>query len=219
MNAEGQIIMADLSVVIVDDHPIFREGLVRLVAERFDADVDEAGDMQELDQALERTPAPDLLLLDVLFPGFDVQTDLAALRQRLPTTAIVGVSMIEDYAAIDAILADGANGFVTKATPPSDMVGAFDDVLQGEIVDLRPTVDNRGPQSSDQEALNQLSPRQREVLTLICTGRSNKEIAKELGLSPFTVRIHVSALLRTLGVTTRTAAAAIAAQNGIKPPA
>ena len=99
------------------------------------------------------------------------------------------------------------------------MLTAFDQVLEGEMVDLRPSVDSRTPQSSAGEALNQLSPRQRDVLELICTGQSNKEIAKHLGLSPFTVRIHVSALLRTLGVSTRTAAAAVATQHGIKPPA
>ena len=211
--------MSDLTIIVVDDHPIFREGLVRLVAERFEAEVTEAGDKAELDRVLAAAPAPDLLLLDVLFPGFDVQTDLGVLRQRLPTTAIVAVSMIEDYAAIDAILADGVNGFVSKATPPVEMLSTFDRILEGEMVDLRPSLDNRPPQSSAEEALGQLSPRQREVLELICTGQSNKEIAKHLGLSPFTVRIHVSALLRTLGVSTRTAAAAIATQHGIKPPA
>ena len=135
--------MSDLTIVVVDDHPIFREGLVRLVGERFNAVVSEAGDRVELDAILDEIPAPDLLLLDVLFPGFDVQSDLRLLRQRLPVTAIVAVSMIEDYVVIDRILADGVNGFVSKSTPPIDMLATFDRVLDGEVVDLRPSVDNR----------------------------------------------------------------------------
>ena len=209
--------MSSLRVIIVDDHPIIREGISGLVASRFDADVHEAGDMTELRALLGEHDAPDLLLLDVLFPGFDVGEDLRSLRQELALTAIVIVSMIEDGQLIDDIMADGVNGFVAKSTPPEAMLEAVGNVLDGRIVELRPVVET--PSSPDRERLDQLSPRQMEVLQHVCAGQSNKEIAKALGVSPFTVRVHVSALLRTLGVTTRTAAAAIAAQQGIKPPA
>ena len=206
--------MSNLAIIVVDDHPIFREGLVRLVTGRFDAEVMEAGDMTELNRLLEAHKAPDLLLLDVLFPGFDVQSDLLQLRQRLPTTAIVAVSMVEDASVIDGIMSNGVNGFVSKSVSPDVMVDAFNQVLLGDAVELRPSVVANPISAPAPETLEQLSPRQREVLQLICTGQSNKEIAKSLGLSPFTVRIHVSALLRTLGVSTRTAAAALAAQHG-----
>ncbi len=206
--------MTELSIVVVDDHPIFREGLVRLVSDRFTAHVSEAGDMSSLLNLIDAQPAPDLLLLDVLFPGFDVQTNLQELRKLLPMTAIVAVSMIEDAGAIDGIMAEGVNGFVSKSVPPEVMLDAFDKVLEGEIVELRPQFVNTAPNSPVLDTLEQLSPRQKEVLELLCTGQSNKEIAKVLGLSPFTVRIHVSALLRSLGVSSRTGAAALAAQNG-----
>jgi len=200
-------------VIVVDDHPIFREGLVRLVAARFDATVFEAGNLEQLTTLIEQQPEPDLLVLDVIFPGFDVAEHLPKLRREMVTTAIVVVSMVEETDLIDAIMADGANGFVSKSTAPTDMMDAFNEVLMGNTVEIRPQRTAQSHQNNDESLLSLLSPRQAEVLTLICSGKSNKQIAKQLGLSPFTVRIHVSALLRTLGVPTRAAAAAIAARG------
>lgn len=202
-----------LSILVVDDHPIFRDGLTRLIADRFSSDIAQAGDGIGLKSLLEEHSAPDLLILDVLFPDFDVRKDLPQLRAQLVTTAIIVVSMIEDTELINAILADGANGFVSKSTDPNSMMKAFADVLDGHTVDIRPSHTAIAPSGSVEERLQALSPRQAQVLELICEGKSNKEIARDLNLSPFTVRIHVSALLRSLDVPTRAAAAAIAARS------
>ncbi len=206
---------APIHALIVDDHPIFREGLTGLIADRFSAQVCEAGDMAGLRAHLAEGLVPDLLALDLLFPGFNVESDLPELRHRLVTTAIVVISMVEDDQVIDAVLAAGINGFIAKSVSPDVLITGLARVMEGETVVQRPAVRSNSTHSIGATALNQLSPRQGQVLRLICRGQSNKEIARELGLSPYTVRIHVSALLRSLGVTSRTGAAALGARSGV----
>ncbi|MEM1231342.1 MAG: response regulator transcription factor [Pseudomonadota bacterium] len=206
-------------MAVVDDHPIFRAGIVQMLASLDCQWIEQAGDMAGLetliDSVSQRGEEIDLLVLDMIFPGFDVEEDLGHLRRRLSATAIVVVSMVEDQSLIDRIVGGGVNGFVTKSAPPQTMLAAFQSVLKGDTVVHRPKTIARSNPAAD--AVATLSPRQTTVLTLICEGMSNKEIAKALSLSPFTVRVHVSALLNTLGVKSRAAAAALGARAQLKP--
>ena len=135
------------------------------------------------------------------------------MRRALPVTPIVVVSMVQDREVIDKLMDAGANGFVSKTVRPEDMSQAFLSVMEGETVNIFST----GPVMNIpvDECVASLTKRQLDVLRLVAKGMSNKEIARQLEISPYTVRIHVSALLRALNLASRSAAASFAAARGL----
>ncbi|HAT87210.1 MAG TPA: DNA-binding response regulator [Rhizobiales bacterium] len=206
-----------MRIILADDHPIYRSGLCQILYEMFpDARVDEAGDKAVLFRQLDQLPAPDLIISDLVFPGFDYIQDLKLIRRRFALCPIIAVSMINDPMEIEHIMALGLNGFISKAVPSHDVVKAIGNVMQGQIeVCFSQTYIGHETVTSAHISLDDLTPRQIEILKFLRRGLSNKEIARELDLSPFTVRSHVSALMKNLGVSNRAAASAIAASHGI----
>jgi DNA-binding NarL/FixJ family response regulator len=202
-------------VLVVDDHPIVRQGLVAYLGTREDITVvGEAADGHGAVAAAARL-RPDVVLLDLVMPRMDGVEATRRLRELVPDTRVlVLTSFAAEDQVMDAVRA-GAAGYLLKDVEPADISAAIRAVHRGDAF-LHPEAaahviaavhhDGQVP------GVEQLTARERDVLALIGEGRSNREIAQELTVTEKTVKTHVSNILRKLGVRDRTQAALIAAR-------
>lgn len=200
-------------VIVADDHPIFCRGLRRIVQKITGTIVLEASNRDELLERASGDPRPHLMLLDFNFPGFSGVGSISQMRKLFPTTIIIVVSMTDDENLVASIMEAGVNGFISKSIPPDILEASVRSVLQGEVV-VKTTVGETELKVPN-NAQHILSARQLDVLVGLTKGMSNKEMARELGISPHTVRTHVSALYLALNVNSRSGAVGAATDAGI----
>ena len=205
-----------IRVLVVDDHPVVRQGLRALLSTQPGFEVcGEAGDGAEAFERAGRLK-PDVVLMDVVMPSMDGIEALRRIGHELPQIRVVMLtSYADERRAMEAVDA-GASGFLLKDAAARDVVAAIRAAHRGEAV-LHPAVaarvlaDRRRPPPAHAE----LTERELEVLRLIAAGLPNKRIAAELSVSEKTVKSHVSAVLRKLDVSDRTQAAMYAVREGL----
>jgi DNA-binding NarL/FixJ family response regulator len=203
-----------LTILLADDHALFRAGMRHVLRELHDAVVIlEAKDGAEAAALVARDPRLDLVLLDLAMPHMDGLGGLAALRQRAPGVPIVILSASESTHDMRAALDAGAMGFIPKSSHAEVVLGALRLVLAGGVYVppemIHASVSTATTPTAGSETLA-LTPRQVDILKLLGQGKSNKEIAQTLALTEGTVKQHVSDVLNALNVSNRTQAALVA---------
>lgn len=195
-------------VLLADDHPLFREALSTTIRRiQPDIIVDEAECLRDARAALDRGVTYDLVLLDLKLPDCDGFSGLLELRGRHPHTAIAIVSASDDAATISNAIACGAAGFIPKSAPAARLREALEAILAGDIW----SPDEATPGTTDAiRAIASLSPAQIRILSGLRLGLPNKVIAYEIGVTEATVKAHMTALFRKLGVSSRTQALIVA---------
>ncbi len=214
-----------LKLLVVEDHALVREGLVRLLGQlEPGVSVLESPDFESALNVLDSAGEFDLVLLDLALPGIDGFAGLDILRRRYPAMPVAVVSAFDDVPTITRVLNLGASGFIPKAFSGEALLSAVREVLDGNIFrpagqSAAPTLDAETPIPPVKNGVRPdevgLTDRQAQVLALMVRGLSNREIADQLGLSEGTVKIHATAVFKTLDVSSRTQALVAVARYGI----
>ncbi len=202
-----------LSVLIADDHELFRSGLRQLLVDELNAElVREAETFDQAVDLLSTEGAGDLILVDLRMPGMAGAETLAALRDGFPDAKVAVVSAWEGRDEILAALGAGVHGYVPKSLSAGEIADALRSVLEGRIY-IPSSFGKRGVGAVKAApiqtlAIDNLTSRQKDVLEELLKGRASKEIARALTIAEGTVKIHLAAIYRALGVRTRAEAIA-----------
>lgn len=222
--------------LLIDDHALFRDGLSLLIAQRLalpgrvTVEALQAGDLQEAAARLAAHPDVSLALLDLGLPGHEGLGALSAWREMAPDIPVVVLSGDDRPATILAAIDQGASGFIPKSAHASVMQEALVHVLGGGVylpllpamlapmpieVDTTAWIGAAPGTSGEAMSTLGLSDRQRDVLKFLIEGKSNKDICRRLGLSESTVKTHLAAIFRKLGVSSRTQVVVAVARAGV----
>jgi len=203
------------TALIVEDHPLYRDALTLLLQSIFGAEgVRAAASAEDGLRLAEAASDLKLILLDPGLPGINGVEAVSAFRRRWPDIAVIAISASEDRRDAAEALRAGAVAFVSKAASTEVVSDLVRRVRSGEA--LAPTwITASGIGSLGEDAAQELTPRQQEILVLLCQGHPNKEIGLRLGLAEVTVKMHVSAVFKVLEVANRTQAVLEARRRGL----
>lgn len=205
-----------VTVVVIEDHAVLADALVRAFARGEEIDVlDTAGDLAT-GRSIVAARRPDVVLLDVVLPDGDGVVAVRDLTDRSPGTAVVVMTGMARHAVVARAIRAGASGFLSKTQPLADIVRAVLDAANGHVSFTHDQL--RRATADGPAAMESLTDRENEVLQLLCVGASTDDIARQLTLSAHTVRNHVRNLTTKLEVSSRLEAVAVAHRHGLATP-
>jgi len=213
-------------LIVADDHPLFRNALIHAISNTFiTKSTIETDSFEATCEALLEHPDADLLLLDLHMPGNCGFLGLIQLRKQYPTLPIVVISASDDVDVIKRVMAFGASAFIPKSSHPAEIGKALSAVIDGELwvpPAIRSQVMNQQQHQPDLDLASkvaELTPQQYKVLFYLTEGWLNKQIAYDLHISEATVKAHITAIFRKLGVTNRTQVVIQAQRLQLEAPA
>jgi DNA-binding NarL/FixJ family response regulator len=207
-----------MRVLIVDDHPITRDGIRTALAGSKDLEVvGEATTGEEAIDVAERT-SPDVVFMDVRLPGMGGLEATKAIRSRHPETKVIMFTVDESRAAVMDAVRAGVSGYLLKDVEADELINAARLVVGGKAV-IHPALTKAFLGEVSDEAVpggsNILSKRESEILQRVAYGSTTKEVARDLGISPHTVKTHLERIFEKLGASDRAQAVAIALRRGL----
>jgi two-component system nitrate/nitrite response regulator NarL len=210
-----------MRVLLIDDHALFRIGLQELLQRR---GIDVIAALRDCREGIERAhrDQPDVVLLDLRMPDMNGIDVLQALRRGNLRMPIAMLTTSREEKDVINSLQFGAQGYLLKDMEPDELITALHDIVAGNTVVakelmgvLAKAVQGETESSPVQDGFTDLTPREREILCHLAAGQSNKLIARNLGISDGTVKLHVKAILRKLDVHSRVEAAVIAVEHNL----
>ncbi|HIQ15713.1 MAG TPA: response regulator [Leucothrix sp.] len=210
-------------ILLIDDHTLFRAGLSDLLVRQKINVVASVGEGTE-GLKIANEEALDIVLLDMRMPEMDGISVLKKLKEAHPDLPVAMLTTSSDESDLVGALRNGAQGYLLKDMEPDDLVVALREIIAGKTVvapDLAAVLASavqaeNQPKVEKEDPFAILTPREFEILTLLAEGQSNKVIARNLGISDGTVKLHVKAILRKLNISSRITAAVMAVEHGVK---
>jgi DNA-binding NarL/FixJ family response regulator len=205
-----------IRILVVDDHPIVREGLVAVLDDQPDFQV--VGSVESAEEAIQLSERllPDTVLLDLELPGMDGVTAIPPLAAASPDTRVIVFTAYDTDERVFGAIRAGARGYLLKGATAEEIAHAIRVVHAGGCqMEPRVAAKLMAEMGTPQRASSRLSEREREVLRLVAAGQPNKQISRSLGITERTVKFHLTTIFNKLGADNRAQAAALAVQQGL----